>query len=176
MEGTVNLIFDIETDGLYDDVTCIHCIGIYDLDTKETYVFNDTGSEQPITKGIQLLEDAGNIIGHNIIGYDIPVIKKIYPWFEPTGNAYDTLILSRIYHADILSVDQKRKWNNMPLQLYGRHSLEAYGHRLGEYKGEFCKSTDWKKWSEDMQEYMIQDVKVTTKLWKHFRPFLIGSR
>ena len=25
----------------------------------------------------------------------------------------------------------------MPLQLYGRHSLEAYGYRLGEYKGKF---------------------------------------
>ena len=29
------------------------------------------------------------------------------------------------------------------LQLYGRHSLEAYGYRLGEYKGDFGKHSDW---------------------------------
>ena len=164
----MNLVFDLESDGLYNDVTKIHCLCIHDLDTKEDYVFNDTGNTQPITKGIQLLEDADHIIGHNIIGYDCPVISKLYPWFTRVDNVIDTLVLSRIYHADILKTDQKRKWKNMPLQLYGRHSLEAYGHRLGEYKGEFGKTTDWKEWSQEMQDYMIQDVVVTTKLWHHF--------
>ena len=36
----MNLIFDLETDGLYNDVTQVHCIGVYDLDAKESYVFN----------------------------------------------------------------------------------------------------------------------------------------
>jgi hypothetical protein len=172
----MNLVFDLESDGLYNDVTKIHCIGIYDLDTKQTLVFNDEGSEQPITKGVQLLEDATNIVGHNIIGYDLPVIRKLYPWFTNTGGAVDTLVLSRIYHADLLKTDQKRSWKNMPLQLYGRHSLEAYGHRLGEYKGNFGKTTDWKSWSQEMQDYCVQDVHVTTKLWHHFLPYLTGLR
>jgi hypothetical protein len=163
----LNLIFDLETDGLLNDVTCVHCIGIYDLDTKQTLVFNDQGSEQPLTKGVQMLEDAECIIGHNIIGYDIPVLKHLYPWFTPAA-AVDTLVISRVLHSDILAVDQKRKWKTMPLQLYGRHSLEAYGHRLGEYKGCFGKDTDWKEWSPEMQEYMLQDVVVTTRLWHHF--------
>jgi uncharacterized protein YprB with RNaseH-like and TPR domain len=171
----VNLVFDLETDGLYDDVTKIHCIGIYDLDTKQTLVYNDTGNAEPITKGIQRLEDAETLIGHNIIGYDLPVIRKLYPWFESSGVVVDTLVLSRIYHADILKTDQKRKWKHMPLQLYGRHSLEAYGHRLGEYKGSFGKTSDWKDWSEEMQNYCLQDVVVTTKLWTHFKPYLITS-
>jgi hypothetical protein len=171
----MRLIFDIETNGLYDDVTHIHCIGIHDLDAKETYVFNDQGNAQPITKGVQLLEDANSIIGHNIIGYDIPVIRKLYPWFTPSGTVMDTLVLSRIYHADILKVDQKRRWNHMPLQLYGRHSLESYGYRLGEYKGSFGKTTDWKEWSPDMEQYMVQDVNVTTKLWKHFQQKFLTS-
>jgi hypothetical protein len=176
----MNLIFDLETDGLYDDVTQIHCLGVYDLDTKQTLVFNDQGSEQPITKGIQLLEDADCLIGHNIIGYDLPVIRKLYSWFTASGNAVDTLVLSRIFHADILKTDQKRAdqkrgWKHMPLQLYGRHSLEAYGHRLGEYKGSFGKTTDWKEWSQDMQDYCIQDVQVTTKLWAHFQRYLTSS-
>ena len=168
----MNLIFDLETDGLYDDASKIHCIGIHDLDAKETYVFNDQGNAQPITKGVQLLEDANSIVGHNIIGYDIPVIRKLYPWFTPSGTVMDTLVLSRIYHADILKVDQTRKWKHMPLQLYGRHSLESYGYRLGEYKGNFGKTSDWKEWSEDMQEYMMQDVRVTHKLWDHFHKYL----
>lgn len=171
----MNLVFDLETDGLYDDCTQIHCIGVYDLDTKQTLVYNDTGSAEPITKGVQLLEDACNLVGHNIIGYDLPVIRKLFPWFSPSGTAVDTLVLSRIYHADILKTDQKRAWKHMPLQLYGRHSLEAYGHRLGEYKGSFGKTTDWKEWSQEMQDYMIQDVVVTTKLWHHFHKYLTTS-
>ena len=171
----MQLVFDIETNGLYDDVTHIHCIGIHDLDAKETYVFNDQGNAQPITKGVQLLEDANSIVGHNIIGYDIPVIRKLYPWFTPSGTVMDTLVLSRIYHADILKVDQKRRWNHMPLQLYGRHSLESYGYRLGEYKGSFGKTTDWKDWSQEMQDYMLQDVNVTKKLWSHFQQKFLTS-
>jgi hypothetical protein len=170
----MNLIFDIETDGLINDVTCIHCIGIKDLDTGQTLAFNDVGSEQPVTKAIQMLEDADCIIGHNIIGYDIPVIRKLFPWFDCRGRAVDTLVLSRCIHADMLKLDQKRKWKHMPLQLYGRHSLESYGYRLGEYKGNFGKTADWKDWSPEMQDYMMQDVAVTTKLWQHFQRYLTG--
>lgn len=172
----MNLVFDVETDGLINDVTRVHCIGIHDLDTKEDYVFNDTGNAQPITKGIQMLEDAKCIIGHNIIGYDVPVLSKLYPWFSRVDGVLDTLVFSRCFHADLLKLDGKRKWKTMPLQLYGRHSLEAYGHRLGEYKGEYGKTTDWKEWSQDLQDYMMQDVKVTVKLWKHFLPYLNGLR
>ena len=171
----MNLVFDIETDGLYDACTKIHCIGIYDIDTKQTLVYNDEGNEQPITKGVQLLEDACCLVGHNIIGYDLPVIRKLFHWFTPTATIVDTLVLSRIYHADILKTDQKRKWKGMPLNLHGRHSLEAYGHRLGEYKGEFGKEADWKNWSQEMQDYCLQDVQVTRKLWQHFHPYLISS-
>ena len=40
----------------------------------------------------------------------------------------------------------------MPLQLYGRHSLESYGYRLGEYKGNFGKEADWSTWSQEMED------------------------
>ena len=172
----MTLIFDLETNGLLYDVTRVHCLGIYDTETNQTLVYNDEGNTEPITRGIQRLEDASQIVGHNIINYDLPVIRKLYPWFSNVGRVLDTLVLSRVCHADILKIDQKRKWKNMPLQLYGRHSLEAYGHRLGEYKGEYGKTADWKEWSQEMEDYMVQDVVVTTKLWKHFQPFLDGSR
>lgn len=170
------LIFDIETDGLLYNVSTIHCIGIYDTETEETHVYNDTGSKEPIVKGVQMLDDAELICGHNIIGYDLPVINKLFPWFERVGDCMDTLLLSRLYHPNMMEVDKRHCWKNMPLQLYGRHSLESYGYRLGEYKGDYGKTTDWKDWSQELEDYMIQDVKVTTKLCNHFEPYLNGSK
>jgi len=172
----MTLIFDIEANGLLHDVTCIHCLGIYDTETDQTLVYNDEGNTEPLTRGIQRLEAANQIVGHNIINYDIPVIRKLYPWFSPVGRILDTLVLSRSCHPDILNTDKLRKWDKMPLQMYGRHSLESYGYRLGVYKGDYGKTADWKEWSKEMEEYMVQDVVVTKKLWNHFQPFLTGSR
>ncbi len=170
------LVFDLETNGLFNDVTCVHCLVIYDTQTDQTLVFNDEGNQEPIVRGVQCLMEADVICGHNIIGYDIPVLEKIYLWFKPKGTVIDTLLLSRLYHTDMLSLDKKKEWPKMPLQLFGRHSLESYGYRLGEYKSEFGKTSDWKTWSEEMQNYCIQDVNVTRKLCDHFHPYLIGSR
>ena len=172
----MSLIFDLETDGLLKDVSTIHCLAIYDLNTKETLTYNDEGNQEPIVRGIQRLADSDCIIGHNIIGYDLPVIRKLYSWFESPTCTIDTLLLSRLYHTDMMSVDKKHNWKHMPLKLYGRHSLESYGYRLGEFKGSFGKDTDWKNWSQEMEDYCIQDVHVTTKLWDHFQPYLSGSR
>jgi len=134
-----------------------------------------SGGDQPIVRAVQYLELADTIIGHNIIGFDIPVIKKIYPWFKPKGRVVDTLLLSRLYHADMLEVDRKTKPSGMPPKLYGRHSLESYGYRLGEYKGDFGQTSDWLEWSKEMEDYCVQDTIVTKKLCQHFHPYLIGS-
>lgn len=170
------LIFDIETDGLYRDVSQIHCIVIHDSEDQSTIRYNDKGSNEPISVAVTRLEDADCICGHNIIGYDIPVIKKFFGFFNPIGTVIDTLLLSRLYHPNLLEIDKKQSFKHMPIQLYGRHSLEAYGYRVGEYKGAFSKSTDWKEWSREMEDYCAQDVIVTTKLCDHFQPYLTGSR
>ena len=174
------LVFDLETNGLLDDATQIHCVAIYDTETDETNVYNDEcpgeGMSNPVHRALQHLEDSDCIVGHNILSFDIPVIRNIYSWFNPPDNCVDTLLLSRLYHPNMMSVDQKHRWQHMPLQLYGRHSLESYGHRLGEYKGNFSKTTDWKEWSQEMEDYCVQDVQVTKKLCEHFHPYLNGSR
>ena len=73
-------------------------------------------------------------------------------------------------------IDKKNQWSLMPLSKYGSHSLEAYGYRLGEYKGQFGKTTDWSEWSPEMEDYCAQDVQVTTKLCDHFHKYLSGSK
>ena len=129
----------------------------------------------PVVRSITDIEMASHIIGHNIVGFDLPIIKSIYPFFNPTGVVIDTLILSRLYHPNLLDIDKKNEWKNMPTKLYGSHSLKAYGYRLGVYKGDFGETTDWEEWSQEMQDYCVQDVKVTEKLCDHFHPYLIGS-
>ena len=174
------IIFDLEANGLYNDVSQVHCIAYYDESIDEILSFNDEcpgkGMSSPIVRAIQYIEQASIICGHNIIGYDLPVIKKLYPFFEPSGIIIDTLLLSRLYHPRLMLLDKERNWPHMPLQLYGRHSLEAYGYRLGEYKGDYGKTTDWKEWSQELEDYCVQDVAVTKKLCDHFHPYLSGLR
>ena len=184
-------MFDLETNGLLNNATRIHCISLYWQEDDRTESFNDEkystgefdikedapmGSNYSITTGISWLETADVLVGHNIIGFDIPIIKKLYPWFNPSGLIIDTLLLSRLYHPNLFDIDQRRNWKHMPLQLYGRHGLESYGYRLNEYKGNFGKTTDWSEWSKEMQDYCEQDVTVTRKLWNHFLPYLNGLR
>ena len=181
------VVFDLETNGLLHDATRIHCVALHWCQEDITESFNDEkyaespkdlpmGANYSITTALSYLEVADYIVGHNIVGFDIPIIKKLYPWFDPRGIIVDTLLLSRLYHPNLLDIDKAHAWKHMPLQLYGRHSLEAYGYRLGEYKGNFAKTTDWKEWSQEMQDYCVQDVVVTHKLCQHFRPYLDGSR
>ena len=178
-DGNV-IVFDLEANGLYNDVSQIHCIAYYDQGLNQILSYNDEcpgkGMSSPIVRAIQYIQQARVIVGHNIIGYDLPVISKLYPFFKPSGIIIDTLLLSRLYHPRLMSLDKERNWPHMPLQLYGRHSLEAYGYRLGEYKGDYGKTTDWKEWRQELEDYCIQDVAVTRKLCDHFHPYLSGLR
>ena len=170
------IIFDIEANGLVHDVSSIHCIVLHNTEDGTTTCYNDAGNTEPIIRAITTLEEADRIVGHNIINYDLRVITKLYPFFSPVGDVIDTLLLSRLYHPNLMEIDKKHAWKGMPLKLYGRHSLEAYGYRLGEHKGDFGKESDWSEWSQEMQDYCKQDVVVTTKICNHFQPYLSGSR
>ena len=173
----MTLVFDLETNGLLHDLTRVHCLAIYDSETDEIETYNDEkNNKYSITEGLGKLLVADTIVGHNIIGFDIPCISKLYNFFTPRSSIVDTLLLSRLYHPNIYDIDHKHKWRHMPLQLYGRHSLESYGYRVGEYKGEFGKTSDWSEWSQEMEDYCAQDVEVTKKLCDHFHPYLTGVR
>lgn len=166
----MRLVFDIETDGLLRGLTKIHCIVARDLDTEEEYRW-DNGD---IPTGLNILSQAEELWGHNIVSYDIEAIKELVPDWTYSGKLYDTLILSRLFFTDLLDRDFRLRPANMPAQLYGRHSLEAWGHRLGVHKSEFGKSLegDWSVYTPEMLEYCAQDVLVSVAVCRMFEPKL----
>ena len=114
-----------------------------------------------------MLAGAELIAGHNVIGFDIPALAKVYPWFRPRGVVRDTLVLARlIWPGDVIKdQDTKRvKKGTLPGKLWGSYTLEAFGYRIGNYKGDY--KGPWDSWSETMQEYCEQDVEVTFTLWQ----------
>lgn len=168
----MKLAFDVETDGLLRDLSVIHCLVAQDVDTNEVYRFDNSGNHGSIEEGIKLLQKADQLWGHNIIGYDFEALKAVYPDFTYEGITYDTLILSRLFFTDMLDRDFRSRPANMPAQLFGRHSLESWGHRLGIHKSEFGKSLagDWSTYTPEMLEYCAQDVVVSVSLAKMFQP------
>ena len=151
-------IFDLETDGLLDDVTKVHCIVLKDIETGESFGYHGKGVW---TEAIPKLEKADMICGHNIIKYDIPVLQKLGA-FNPKGIIRDTLVCTRLVWADVKQADFTR--TDFPRKLIGSHSLAAWGHRLGNYKGDY--DGGWEEYSEEMMEYCFQDVEVTNSLWQ----------
>lgn len=167
-------VFDIETDGLLDATTKLHSLVITDTDTGKTYSCTDHSPNfLSLNEGLAILEAAPVIVGHNIICFDIPALKKLYPSFSPKGVIRDTLTMSRLIYPDMIDRDYARgrsgRTYHLPTKLYGRHSLKAWGYRLSEQKDEFGETTDWQTWTPDMQTYCEQDVTVTCCLWKHFQ-------
>ena len=102
----MRLIVDIETDGLLHQLTKIHCIVAKDIDSGQVYAF----FQNSIPLGIDFLETADELIAHNGIGFDIPAIQKVYPEFK-AKKVTDTLVLSRLIHADLANEDHARNWS-----------------------------------------------------------------
>jgi len=168
----LRLAFDLESNGfMRQGFDTIHCLVTRDLDTNEVHVYNDQGTHESISTGVSYLAEADLLVGHNIIGYDIEVLHEMFPWFDAKGiELCDTLILSRQFFPHILGIDYKIRKKGMPPKLYGRHSLEAWGWRLDYHKGDYKDHADWSVWSQEMQDYCVRDVEVTSLLWKRLQP------
>ncbi|RLC04116.1 MAG: hypothetical protein DRI57_28545, partial [Deltaproteobacteria bacterium] len=154
----MKLWFDIESDGLLDVMTKIHCLVIIDENNK-VFSCADQKGYMPITEGLALLSEADEIIAHNGQNFDCPAIKKIHPKWT-YKKCIDTLIFARLVYPHIWDIDMVEK----KTERMGSHALEAWGQRLGEPKTEF--KTDWKTWSKIMQDYCVQDVVVLKRLYE----------
>lgn len=161
-----NIVFDLESDHLIEKATKIHCLVLTDIDSGETKRFNHQPNGNPVASGVRLLEQADLVMGHNIIGFDIPVLKKLYSGFSPKGKVIDTLVMTRLVFPDLKEQDFGKLNSGFPKELIGSHSLKAWGIRIGLHKGDFKETSSFEVWSPAMEDYCVQDVAVTLKLYR----------
>tara|TARA_R110001599_G_scaffold120980_1_gene292194 strand:- start:12407 stop:14140 length:1734 start_codon:yes stop_codon:yes gene_type:complete len=128
------IVLDIEANGFEPDK--IWCIVSLDINTKESisYVNNLDQLKKDLTS-------VSEIIGHNILGYDIPVLERLLGIDFSGIKLTDTLVLSRL--------------TNPARQ--GGHSLGSWGERLGYPKGDY---TDFSYYTNEMLDYCIKDTEV----------------
>jgi len=140
-----SIVFDIEADSL--EPTKIWCIAAVDPDSGETKTFGPT----EIVQGLAHLSSADKLIGHNIIGYDLPAIKKIHN-IDLTENCaiVDTLVLSRLFNPT----------------REGGHSLESWGYRIGLQK---IDHTEFGEYSPEMLNYCRNDAVLNAKMFNNLK-------
>jgi len=140
----MELVFDIETDDL--NATKVWCIVAQNPVSGEVFKFPPDKLEE----GYQFLQTADKLIGHNIIGFDIPLVEKFGNVDLSDKIIIDTLVLSRLFNPT----------------RDGGHSLETWGYKLGYPKIEF---EDYLNYSEDMLTYCVRDVELNTKVLQELR-------
>lgn len=135
-----SLIWDLETDGLLRELTRIHILVIKDADTGQRWVFHKNKHEDNILDGIAMLNEAGVLIGHNIVSFDMPALWKVYgDAFAPTGTIRDTYVQAQMLFADEKERDYRRyQRGTLDGKYIGTHELGAWGQRLGFPKGDYA--------------------------------------
>lgn len=135
--------FDLETNGLLDDVTTVWCGVVKDHSTRDTRVFD----QHHIVQLCKFLDTYDVLIGHNSIAFDFPVLRKLYGW-EYHGTKVDTLIMSRTQRPNRRSPKDCSA---------GPHSVEAWGIRLGYEK---VQNEEWGEYSDNILERCKRDVEI----------------
>jgi len=140
----MDLVFDIETDDL--QATKVWCIVAQDPDTGELFKF----TPDELQEGYEFLTTADRLIGHNIIGFDIPIVHKFSNVDLSSIPVIDTLVLSRLFNPT----------------REGGHSLENWGYKLGYNKINF---NDYLNYSQEMLDYCVRDVELNTQVLTELR-------
>ncbi len=162
--------FDIETNGIEDwatlsDLKDFHCLVVIDDEGTHRYRSNN------IQEGLDRLSKAIHIVGHNAIGFDAVALWKLYGYTH--AGVLDTAIIGRFMFPDLRNDDFKR--DGFPKELIGSHSLKAWGYRIGNKKSDHGETEDWSQWSQEMEDYCVQDVEVTKALYEFFLKKNLGG-
>jgi len=137
--------FDLEANGLLDTATHVHCGVVKEL-KGQVRKFRPT----EIQDLLKHLSSFDVLIAHNGIGYDWPLLKRLYGW-EYKGKKVDTLIMSRLLNPKRLVPF------NAPDKKMGPHSIAAWGYRVGRGKPDH---DDWENFSEEMLHRCSEDVEI----------------
>lgn len=171
----MRLIFDLETNGFLEKATQVHCATVLDFDTGKQWSYRSDLGGNFLDRLTADLDSADEIIGHNVLAFDVPMIQKFRPGWKPRAKVIDTLVLCKLVWPHIREIDfgtLKRRPGKFPPNMVGRQSLEAWGHRLNLHKGDYasvCKSNGidpWASVNDDMVIYCEQDARVTAALYQ----------
>jgi DNA polymerase-1 len=145
----LRLCFDIETNGFLPDVNKIWLLVAIDSDTGQIHAFSDYDAGlPPISEGLAFISTADILYGHNIVGYDLPVLDHILGFKLPASvKVIDTWILS-------LLTQYKRSH---------KHGLAGWGEKFGFPKLPF---DDFSQYSQEMKTYCIRDVELNVLVYK----------
>jgi DNA polymerase-1 len=121
----MDIYFDIETNPITD---WMHLSDLKELRSFAVAIEDEPARTVSLKEGIELLNGATTLIGHNLIGFDLPALRKLVPSFTRDHNIFDTAVACRLLHTNIADADYRDP--TMPKELVGLHSLKAWGHRL----------------------------------------------
>jgi DNA polymerase-1 len=144
------LLIDIETNLAHDT---IWCAVTQDIDTGEVNVFTSP------TKLKSVVQSYDKIVGHNIIGFDAPVLREVWGISIHKSKVIDTLVMSRL---------------NNPVQ-EGGHSLKNWGRILKNDKINFDAEDFDGGLTDEMLEYCKQDVALNVEVYKVLDKALQGQ-
>ena len=148
-------LFDIEANGFLHQATRMHC-GVVKTLNGEVRQFWPWPGGDFVKQFLDYLDSFDVLIAHNGIGYDFPLLKKLFNWTYK-GKVVDTLIMSRLLNPKRLVPF------NCANKKAGPHSLEAWGYRVGRGKPEH---NDWEVFSEEMLHRCTEDVEILELVYK----------
>lgn len=160
------IILDLETDGLLDELTKIHCAVAYNIETKCFDVFSPDGPNRPEDLP-SYLDTVSDLSCHNGHGFDLKVLKKLYN-YEYKGNYFDTLLMSRMLWPDISHAEYINE-KGKKVKVKAPHSVESWGFRFGIQKPEH---EDWSQFSKEMLHRCKEDTKIQAKLYERIINYL----
>lgn len=151
------VVIDIEANGLLDTITKLHCAVAMTLDCKQVWKFEP----HQMKEFCEFLDTVDVWIGHNIIQYDIPAVKKVLG-YEFKGKRVDTLLMSRLQNPHRTApFHAKNKKEAMKV-----HGLYAWGVRVGIDKPEI---EHWDEYVPDILHRCEEDVKINVATYHELR-------
>lgn len=185
------LAFDIETNGLLPEMDTIHCINAIDLDSGAELRFNNyefypdaytgeltdvrTNRTGSLEDGVRLIESNCEAWAHNGLGFDFPVLEQVGKADLRETTKRDSKTAAALIWAEIKDLDRAaQRKGKLPDSFFkggnmGKHTLKAWGLRLGEEKLDFNPKDYGHSWesypfSKDADDYCMQDVRTLVKL------------
>lgn len=168
-----NIVFDTEGDGFYFETTKLWTIHASNMTTRKRIVihpFEDSGAKEKFLNFI-FRNGKPRIIGHNILGHDMLVLRKLlgidFSVGKDTVDSRDVEFVDTFFMSMFLNPDR------------AGHSIGYFGEELGLNKIDYRQALidngamtkehpeghEFSFYHELMDEYCLRDTEVT---WKVF--------